>query len=99
MIQRIQRTTISTLLKMKIEIRPAPAPAPAQAAPAQPKQDEPNAPPAARPAGAKPFRRQMPAPLTSMASYRERVAAVAAAEKAAKENNEQPAQAEDKKDE
>ena len=99
MIQRIQRTTISTLLKMKIEIRPAPAPAPTQPASAQPKQDEPNAPPAARPAGAKPFRRQMPAPLTSMASYRERVAAVAAAEKAAKENNEQPAQAEDKKDE
>ena len=88
MIQRIQRTTISTLLKMKIEIRPAPAPAPAQ-----PKQDEPSAPPAVRPAGAKPFRRQMPSPLTSMSSYKERVAA----EQTAKAENEQPA--EGKKDE
>ena len=33
MVQRIQRTTISTLLKLKIEVRPAPMPTPAPAAP------------------------------------------------------------------
>ncbi|MBQ9118317.1 MAG: preprotein translocase subunit SecA [Clostridia bacterium] len=64
MIRRIQRTTISTLLKIKVEVRPAPAQAPVNMqrpqqaptqAPAQPQ----------RP----PIRRQMPSPLSSMSSY------------------------------
>ena len=60
MVERIQRTTISVLLKVKLEIRQAPAPAPAQ--PAQP---------AAQPAPATakaPARRIMPSPLSSMSS-------------------------------
>ena len=78
MIERIQRSIISVLLKVKIETRPAPAPmqpaqpapapAPAQAAPAQPVRQ---------------FRRQMPSPLSSMSSFKERVAA---AEEAMKNN-------------
>ena len=80
----------------------------AHAAPATPKQNEPTAPPAARPAGAKPFRRQMPVALESMSSFKERTAANEAIAKAKAEKfNEvtdlgkaQPeAQAEDKKDE
>ena len=68
MIARIQRTVISTLLKVKVEIRPAPVanvnarPAPAPAA---------NATPSATPAPARKFRRQMPSPLTQMSSYQE----------------------------
>ncbi len=54
MIERIQRTTISILLKVKIQIQPAPAPAPA--APVVPT------------ATPKAFRRQMPSPLSSMSS-------------------------------
>ena len=67
-IARIQRTVISTLLKVKVEIRPAPVanvnarPAPAPAA---------NATPSATPAPARKFRRQMPSPLTQMSSYQE----------------------------
>ncbi len=60
MVERIQRTTISVLLKVKLEIRQAPAPAPAQ--PTQP---------AAQPAPAPvkaPARRVMPSPLSSMSS-------------------------------
>ena len=76
MIERIQRSIISVLLKVKIETRPAPAPmqpaqpapAPAQAVPAQPVRQ---------------FRRQMPSPLSSMSSFKERVAA---AEEAMKNN-------------
>ena len=64
MIERIQRTTISTLLKVKIEIRPAPQVVPAQAQPAQPTQAP--AQPAAAPK--KPMRRVMPSPLSSMSS-------------------------------
>ena len=68
MIARIQRTVISTLLKVKVEIRPAPVanvnarPAPAPAA---------NATSATTPAPARKFRRQMPSPLTQMSSYQE----------------------------
>ena len=47
MVERIQRTTISVLLKVKIEGRPAPAPAPTAA-------------PAANAGSPRPFRRQMP---------------------------------------
>ena len=83
MIERIQRSTISVLLKMKVEIRPAPAPAPAPTAkinvtPVAPAQAQP-----AQPApAAKPFRRQMPEPLTNMSSFKERAAAVEAMMKA-----------------
>ena len=70
MVERIQRTTISVLLKVKLEIRQAPAPvAPAQNAPATaPAQNAPAAP--VRPAPVKmPARRVMPSPLSSMSSY------------------------------
>ncbi len=50
MVERIQRTTISVLLKVKVESRPAPAPAPATTA----------APAAASVSSPRPFRRQMP---------------------------------------
>ena len=67
MVERVQRTTISTLLKIKIEVRQAPAPAQAPTqAPAQP------APAPAQPAPAqRTFRRQMPSPITSMSSFKE----------------------------
>ena len=61
MVERIQRTTISVLLKVKMEIRPAqPAPTPLrmQSASANP-----------APSNA-PRRRQMPSPLSSMASFK-----------------------------
>ena len=59
MVARIQRTTISTLLKVRVEARPAPV-QPAPAAPA----------PKAAPAPVRPFRRQMPEPITNMASFK-----------------------------
>ncbi len=67
MVERVQRTTISTLLKVKIEVRQAPAPAQAPTqAPVQP------APAPAQPAPAqRTFRRQMPSPITSMSSFKE----------------------------
>ncbi|MBO7297901.1 MAG: hypothetical protein J6U60_02515, partial [Clostridia bacterium] len=58
MIARIQRATISILLKIRVEIRPAPAPAQAtkpQQAAVQPQ---------------RPFRRQMPTPLSQMSSQK-----------------------------
>ena len=60
MVERIQRTTITILLKAKIQITPAPAPASAPAANASA--------PAAAPAPARVFRRQMPVSLSSMSS-------------------------------
>ncbi len=61
MVERIQRTTISVLLKVKLEIRQAPAPAPQQpqkpVAPAQPAPQK------------MPTRRVMPSPLSSMSSH------------------------------
>jgi len=67
MVERIQRTTISILLKVKIEVRQAPA-QPAQGAPA-PGQATQNA-PQAQPAQPvrRPLRRQMPVPLSQMSS-------------------------------
>ena len=64
MVARIQRTVISVLLKVKIEMRPAPqnvnaAPAANNAAA-----------PAARPVSPRPFRRQMPEPLSNMSSFK-----------------------------
>ena len=90
MVARIQRSIISVLLKVKIETRPAPAPVPAQPAqaPAQPAQSAPAQPTQA----ARPFRRQMPSPLSSMSSFKERIAAAEAAMQA----KEQPSQDENK---
>ena len=71
MIARIQRTTISVLLKVKIEMRPAQAPTPMQVKPAKtgtapaPAQAQPVAQPEPRR-----FRRQMPTPLSQMSSYK-----------------------------
>jgi preprotein translocase subunit SecA len=67
MVERIQRTTISVLLKVKIEVRQAPA-QPAQGAPA-PQGATQNA-PQAQPAQPvrRPLRRQMPVPLSQMSS-------------------------------
>ncbi|MBQ9730380.1 MAG: preprotein translocase subunit SecA [Clostridia bacterium] len=72
MVERIQRTTISTLLKVKIEIKQAPPPPrpvrPAQPAqPAQPVQAQPAQP-------VRQFRRLMPEPLTNMQSFKDAMA-------------------------
>ena len=66
MVERIQRTTISVLLKVKIEMRPA-QPAPAQRVPAPAQQGQ--AQPAQAPAR-KPLRRLMPVPLSEMSSQK-----------------------------
>ena len=58
MVERIQRTTISVLLKVKVEVRPAPMAMPQKAPVGN-----------AQAAPARPFRRQMPEPLKNMASY------------------------------
>ena len=67
MVERIQRTTISVLLKVKVEIRPA--------APAQPLRRQMPAVSAGQageaPAVRKPLRRQMPAPISSMSSFKQ----------------------------
>ncbi len=66
MVERIQRTTISVLLKVRIELRQNGAPVrPAQ--PAQPQGER------------KAFRRQMPEPIQNMSSYKEAQAKAAAA--------------------
>ncbi len=62
MIARIQHTTISVLLKVKVEVRPAPV----QNVNVRPAATAKNA-----AAPARPFRRQMPTPITQMASYQE----------------------------
>ena len=70
MIARIQRTTISILLKVKIQMQPAPAPAPA--APAAPVAPAP-APEQAKTEAPRPTdRRQMPEPLSNMSSSKEK---------------------------
>ena len=70
MIERIQRTTISVLLKVKVEMRPAPAPV-QQSAPVATAQR-------------RPFRRQQPVPMTNMSSYKEAMAKSQQAENADK---------------
>jgi preprotein translocase subunit SecA len=67
MIARIQRTTISILLKVKVEVRPAPV---QMAQPAQNAQPAPAQPAQKAAAPARPFRRQMPTPLSQMSSYK-----------------------------
>ena len=54
MIERIQRTTISVLLKVKVEMRPAPVQQTAPVATAQ----------------RRPFRRQQPVPISTMSSHK-----------------------------
>ncbi len=63
MVERIQRSTISVLLKVKVEARPAPTPAPA------PTSTPTSAP--TQPAQPRVFRRQMPSPLSSMSSAKQ----------------------------
>ncbi len=70
MIARIQRTTISILLKVKVEMRPAPVQRPVPAATTPSGQSGQNAQAAPRR-----FRRQMPEPLSNMSSYKERMQA------------------------
>ncbi|MBQ8684795.1 MAG: preprotein translocase subunit SecA [Clostridia bacterium] len=72
MIARIQRTTISVLLKVRVEVQPAPAQrvplrTPANTAPAATAN-------AASQQQRRAFRRQMPEPLTNMTSYKEAMA-------------------------
>ena len=63
MIERIQRTSIAVLLKVKVEFRQAPS---------QPLRRQMPEQGAASPAPArKPFRRQMPEPLSNMSSFKE----------------------------
>ncbi len=64
MVARIQRTTISVLLKVKIEFRNAPAQRPVQRQ--MPDQNMASSAPAR-----KPFRRQMPEPIQNMSSFKE----------------------------
>jgi preprotein translocase subunit SecA len=61
MVERIQRTTISVLLKVKVEVRQAPA------QPAPQTQATPNQTATAQPAR-RPIRRMMPVPLSQMSS-------------------------------
>ena len=68
MIERIQRTTISVLLKVKVEMRPAPVQQSTPVATAQ----------------RRPFRRQQPVPMTNMSSYKEAMAKSQQAENADK---------------
>ena len=60
MVERIQRTAISVLLKVKVEFRSAPP------QPAQPTQQQNSAQPVRRP-----IRRQMPEPIQNMSSFKE----------------------------
>ena len=74
MVERIQRTTISVLLKVRIELRQNGTPA----RPAQPAGQQ-NAQPAQPQGERKAFRRQMPEPIQNMSSYKEAQAKAAAA--------------------
>lgn len=69
MVERIQRTTIAVLLKVKVEIRPAPQPVRRQMPEQGAVSGSGEVPPAR-----KPLRRQMPEPLSSMSSYKEAMA-------------------------
>lgn len=63
MVERIQRTTIAVLLKVKVEFRQAP--------PQPLRRQMPDQSAASAPAPRKPFKRQMPEPLTNMSSFKE----------------------------
>ena len=95
MVERIQRSVISVLLKVKVEMRPAPT-----AQPLQVKRQMPtpaaangangaNGASAAKPVAPAPvrvFRRQMPEPLSNMSSFK---AAQEAAKKAAEQKKDE----------
>ena len=92
MVERIQRTTISVLLKVRIEIRTAPAPTQAAAgANAQPANGT-----AANVGGnsaqapRRAFRRQMPEPLSNMSSFKENAAKNAELLRMAQQNGAKP---------
>ncbi len=86
MIARIQRTTISVMLKARIEVRPPmPATPLRQAQPAKAAQQ--SAKPAQGAQGARPFRRQMPTPLSQMTSYKEAMQRAQEAQNAAAKGN------------
>ncbi len=70
MIERIQRTTISVLLKVKLQIQPAPAPAPAPVQRVMPTQNLSQSAPAPQQAQPKVYKRQMPEPLSNMSSFK-----------------------------
>ena len=75
MVERIQRTTISVLLKVKVEVRQAPtqtANGQPAARPAAPTQATPNQP--AAQTARKPIRRMMPVPLSAMSSQQPKAA-------------------------
>ena len=91
MVERIQRSVISVLLKVKVEMRPAPTAQPIQArpAPAPAAANVANGAPVAKPAAPAPvrvFRRQMPEPLSNMSSFK---AAQEAAKKAAEQKKDE----------
>ena len=69
MVERIRRTTIAVLLKVKVEIRPAHQPVRRQMPEQAAASGSGEVPPAR-----KPLRRQMPEPLSSMSSYKEAMA-------------------------
>jgi preprotein translocase subunit SecA len=89
MVDRIQRTTISVLLKVKIEVRTVPAPAPAQ--PAQPTNGAASGNNANSQLSRRAFRRQMPEPLSNMSSFKENAAKNAELLKMAQQNGAFPA--------
>ena len=90
MVERIQRSVISVLLKVKVEMRPAPMAQPIQVRPtpaaiAANAANDAQAPAPVAPAAAPiRFRRQMPEPLSNMSSFKAAQAAQAA-KKAAEE--------------
>ena len=98
MVARIQRTTISTLLKVRVEARPAPVQRVNGAPMAQTNGANAQAAAPAKPAAPRPFRRQMPEPITNMSSFKQAMAAAQAAKSA---QGEEPKQddAEEKKTE
>ena len=99
MIARIQRTTISTLLKVKVEARPAPVQR-VNAAPMSAVNGE-NAQPAqpTQPIAPRPFRRQMPEPITNMSSFKQAMAAAQAAQAAQQAKAQTTESSEEKKTE
>ena len=91
MVERIQRTTISVLLKVKLEIRTEPAPNAAQAPQTpvrrqMPEQLSSNSAPKAQTPPQRVFRRQMPEPLSNMSSFKAAQAKNAELLKVANEN-------------
>ena len=98
MVERIQRTTISVLLKVKVEVRPNPniTTQRVNVTPSAPAANNAQN-PAPTPAQPRVIRRQMPEPLTNMSSFKARQEAFEAMRKAQEEQAK--AQAEEKSEE